>query len=75
VLARIYIADTAHGQFVGDWTDDKKIAHIVQGKGTEGRCLEYLRNLVQHLEELGIPDARMTTLLHAALQAELHSVK
>jgi cation transport protein ChaC len=70
VTARVYVADTAHGQFVGDWSDVKKAAHIVQGQGTEGRCLVYLQNLVQHLGELGIADARMTTLLDAALKEE-----
>ncbi|TAK99548.1 MAG: gamma-glutamylcyclotransferase [Rhodospirillaceae bacterium] len=70
VIARVYVADTAHGQFVGGWSDGKKVAHIVQGRGTEGRCLEYLRNLVQHLDELGITDARMSALLRAALRAE-----
>ncbi len=70
VIARVYVADTAHGQFVGAWSDEKKVAHIVQGLGTEGRCLVYLQNLVQHLEELGIADSRMTTLLKAALQVE-----
>jgi cation transport protein ChaC len=73
VVARIYIADTAHGQFVGGWSDEKKVAHIVQGRGTEGRCLEYMRNLVAHLDELGIPDPRMSTLLDAALKREAAS--
>src|SRR5581483_1678681 len=59
VIARVYVADTAHGQFVGDWSDEKKVSHIVQGKGTEGRCLEYMRNLVAHIDELGISDAHM----------------
>lgn len=75
VIARIYVADTTHGQFVGDWSDGKKVAHIVQGKGTEGRCLEYMRNLVQHIKELGIPDARMAALFDAALQAEATGLK
>jgi cation transport protein ChaC len=75
VIARIYLADTAHGQFVGGWSDAKKVAHIVQGKGTEGRCLEYMRNLVQHIDELGISDAHMTALLQAALQADVAGLK
>jgi len=69
VIARVYVADTAHGQFVGGWSDAQKVAHIVQGKGTEGHCLEYMRNLVGHLDELGIVDMGMTALLRAALEA------
>jgi cation transport protein ChaC len=75
VIARVYVADTAHGQFVGGWSDEKKVAHIVQGKGTEGRCLEYMRNLVAHIDELGISDAHMAALLQAALQAEAVGLK
>ncbi len=75
VLARVYVADTAHGQFVGGWSDEKKVAHIVQGKGSEGSCLEYVRNLVQHLEELSIHDARMAMLLQGALQASAQNIK
>src|SRR5581483_11212858 len=68
VIARVYVADTAHGQFVGGWSDDKKAVHIAAAAGSEGRCLEYMRNLVQHLTELGIHDPCMETLLSAALQ-------
>jgi cation transport protein ChaC len=69
-LARVYVADTAHGQFVGDWSDAEKVRHIVQGHGSEGRSLDYLRTLVQHLEELGIADAHMEALLTAAVAAD-----
>jgi cation transport protein ChaC len=69
-IARVYVADTAHGQFVGGWTDAEKVRAIVAGKGSEGRSLEYLRNLVGHLEELGIVDAHMEALLDAALAAD-----
>ena len=65
-VARVYLADTAHEQFVGDWSDAEKVRHILQGKGSEGRSLEYLRNLVQHLHELGIADAHMEALLKAS---------
>jgi cation transport protein ChaC len=70
VIARIYIADVAHEQFVGNWSHADKIRYIVQGKGTEGRSLEYLRNLVQHLVDLGIVDAHMDALLKAAQAAD-----
>jgi cation transport protein ChaC len=69
-IARVYVADTAHGQFVGGWSDAEKVRHIVQGQGSEGRSLEYLRNLVQHLEELTIADPHMEALLAAALQVD-----
>ena len=75
VVARVYVADPMHGQFVGGWDDRAKVAHIVQGKGSEGRCLDYTRSLVGHLDELGIHAGRMAQLLHAALQAEATGLK
>lgn len=66
VTARIYVADTRHGQFVGHWNDDAKAASIVRGHGSEGRSLDYLANVVSHLQELGIDDARLTDLLGKA---------
>lgn len=69
-IARVYVADTAHGQFVGGWSDAEKVGHIVQGTGSEGRSLAYLRNLVEHLRELDIVDAHMEALLDSAERAE-----
>lgn len=66
VMARIYVADTTHEQFVGDWSDDVKAAAIVQGIGSEGRSLDYLVSVVDHLRELGIDDAHLTELLTQA---------
>ena len=68
VTARVYVADTAHEQFVGPWPDAKKAAAIVRGVGREGRSLDYLSNLVNHLRELEIEDARMTALLNKSLE-------
>ena len=69
-IARVYVVDTAHQQYIGTWSDADKVGHILQGTGSEGRSLEYLRNLVQHLHELGIADAHMETLLKAALSLD-----
>ncbi len=63
VTARIYVADDAHAQFVGCWTDDEKAAAIVRGTGSEGRSLDYLANVVAHLHDMGIDDTHLTALL------------
>lgn len=62
VTARVYVSDATHEQYVGDWTDDTKAAHVVQGIGSEGRSLDYLANIARHLSELGIADANITRL-------------
>ncbi len=70
VTARVYVADTAHEQFVGSWSDDEKAAAIVRGVGSEGRSLNYLSSVMDHLRELGIADAHMTALLNRAERLE-----
>jgi cation transport protein ChaC len=66
VNARAYVADTTHAQFVGGWSDADKAAAIVAGCGSQGRSLDYLANLVAHLDELGIGDGHMHRLLELA---------
>jgi cation transport protein ChaC len=71
-VARVYVADDSHAQFAGHWSDDEKAAHVVQGVGSEGRSLDYLANIIAHLEDLGIIDANLERLLAKAraLEAE-----
>ena len=66
VTARIYVSDTAHAQFVGGWTDIAKAAAIARGVGSEGRSLDYLTSLVEHLRSFSIKDARIENLLEKA---------
>jgi cation transport protein ChaC len=68
VQARAYVADVSHAQFVGHGTDAEKAAAITAGRGSEGRSLDYLANLVAHLDELKIGDARLRRLLTLAAQ-------
>jgi len=68
--ARVYVADTVHEQFVGPWPDAEKAAAIVRGVGSEGRSLDYLSSVVEHLRDLAIEDAHMTVLLEKARALE-----
>jgi cation transport protein ChaC len=70
VTARVYVADTSHAQFAGGWSDDEKAAAIVNGRGSEGRSLDYLSSLVGHLRELKIDDAHIAALLEKAKDLE-----
>lgn len=65
-IARAYLPDAAHAQFAGHWSVDDKARHIAQGVGSEGTSLGYLANIVDHLRELGISDAKMESLLEQA---------
>jgi len=66
IVARVYVADTTHRQFVGGWSDACKAAAIVSGAGSEGRSLDYLANLADHLGQLEIEDPHIGRLLKAA---------
>ena len=69
VVARVYVSDSTHPQYVGQWSDAAKAAHIVQGVGSEGRSLDYVANIARHLEGLGIDDANIKRL-HALAQGQ-----
>lgn len=59
-----YVADRAHYQYAGK-LDERRIAETVRhAVGVMGSNRDYLRNTVQHLEEMGIAD----TSLHRVLR-------
>jgi glutathione-specific gamma-glutamylcyclotransferase len=58
-----YVADRTHYQYAGK-LDDVKIAGIIRHSvGLMGSNRDYLRNTVQHLEEMGIADTSLHRIL------------
>ena len=58
-----YVADRTHYQYAGK-VPDEKIAGIIQpATGVMGSNRDYLRNTVQHLEEMGIADTSLHRIL------------
>ena len=58
-----YVADRAHYQYAGK-LPDATIAGIIQhATGVMGSNRDYLRNTVQHLEEMGIADTSLHRIL------------
>lgn len=65
-----YVADRAHYQYAGK-LDDRTIAGIIQhATGVMGSNRDYLRNTVQHLEEMGIADTSLHRILRLVERAE-----
>ena len=61
--ALTYVADRTHYQYAGKLSDEA-IAHIVHDAvGVMGSNRDYLRNTVQHLEEMGIADCSLHRIL------------
>jgi cation transport protein ChaC len=70
VSARVYVADVDHDQFAGHWSVEEKVTYLLQGNGSEGRSIEYLANIIDQLEELGISDEGLSELLAHATKAD-----
>jgi cation transport protein ChaC len=65
-----FVADRAHYQYAGK-LDDQAIADIVRhAVGLMGSNRDYLRNTVQHLEEMGIADTSLHRILKLVETAE-----
>ena len=62
VSARVYVADVEHTQFAGHWNLEDKITYLLQGMGSEGRSIDYLANILEQLNHLGIEDAHLHDL-------------
>jgi len=57
-----FVINRDHDRYAGDRDDDAIAATIAQANGFLGPCCEYLFNTVEHLDELGMPDAGLTRL-------------
>jgi len=66
VLAFAYVVNRDNTQYAGKLPPERTIELVRQGQGQRGSCLDYLRNTVAHLDELGLPDPHLAALLRAA---------
>ena len=67
VHALAFVADTTHRQFVGELDLAGRARLVAQGIGQRGRCMDYIRNTLDHMRELGVRDPHLTRIFHAAL--------
>jgi len=62
VPALVYLADRAHRQFAGKLPISRALSLVRQGRGTTGTNIEYVRNTLEHLRELGLRDRNLQEL-------------
>ena len=62
VPSLVYLADRAHRQFAGKLPLAKALKLVRQGKGATGTNIEYVRNTLAHLRELGLRDRNLEAL-------------
>jgi cation transport protein ChaC len=61
-----YIANPDSGQYAGSLNVKEITKLIKKGIGTNGTCIEYLENTVQHMTELGINNRKLKCIIEAA---------
>lgn len=67
VHALAFVADTTHLQFVSELDVDGRARLVAQGTGQRGRCVDYIRNTLDHMRELGVHDPHLARILATAL--------
>ncbi len=70
VRALAFVADPGHRQYVGDLPAEEAARLVRQGRGSYGNSLDYLRNVVAHLDAIGIADGPLHRVLALAEAAE-----
>jgi cation transport protein ChaC len=58
-----FIADRQHAQYAGKLADEEVVKMIRDAVGVAGPNVHYLRNTVQHLDDLGIGDCALHRIL------------
>jgi cation transport protein ChaC len=66
IRALAFVADTAHRQFVKELDLDGRARLVAQGIGQRGRCVDYIRNTLEHMLALGVNDPHLARVLDLA---------
>jgi cation transport protein ChaC len=69
VPALAFVARRDHPQYIRGLSTERAAALVAQGSGEYGTSLDYLRNVVEHLDATGIRDGPLHAVLKAAERA------
>jgi cation transport protein ChaC len=75
VHALAFLADPAHPAFVRELDLHGRARMVAQGIGQRGHCIDYIRNTIEHMHELGVRDPHLERILHAALALRENAAK
>ena len=67
VRALAFLADPAHPAFVRELDLHGRARMVAQGIGQRGHSIDYIRNTIDHMHEVGVRDPHLERILHAAL--------
>ncbi len=63
VTALVFVADTSSAQYAGALSLPERAAIIKTAQGCRGTNYAYFQNTIIHLQEMGIEDAELTSIL------------
>ena len=67
VRALAFLADPSHPSYVRELDLHGRARLVAQGIGVRGPCVEYIRNTLDHMHEVGVRDPHLERVLRAAL--------
>jgi cation transport protein ChaC len=67
VRALAFLADPEHPSYVRELDLHGRARLVAQGIGQRGACIEYIRNTLDHMHDVGVRDPHLERVLHAAL--------
>jgi cation transport protein ChaC len=68
VKALAFVADPDHPSYVRELDLHGRARLVAQGIGIRGACVDYIRNTLDHMHEVGVRDPHLERILHAALE-------
>jgi cation transport protein ChaC len=70
VRALAFVADPAHPSYVRELDLHGRARLVAQGIGQRGPCVDYIRNTLDHMHEVGVRDPHLERVLEAALSLQ-----
>jgi cation transport protein ChaC len=67
VRALAFLADPTHPAYVRELDLHGRARLVAQGIGQRGTAVDYIRNTLEHMHELGVGDPHLERILHAAI--------
>lgn len=67
VRALAFVADPSHPAYVRELDLHGRARLVAQGIGVRGPCVDYIRNTLDHMHDVGVRDPHLERILHAAL--------
>jgi cation transport protein ChaC len=68
VKALAFVADPDHPSYVRELDLHGRARLVAQGIGIRGPCIDYIRNTLEHMHDVGVRDPHLERILHAALE-------